>query len=166
MGDLPEIRETKRRLEGREETFICRALKITPWRAIIQFVSPTESYRAGFAIPAGAVTYGFFWRSRSYNLYRILAPHGELIAHRFDVITDVRLRPQRRQVEYLDLLLDVWVAPDGTATVEDEDEVEDHVARGLLTPYQQRVIARVRRHLLARNAAIIRRAATELSAIM
>jgi len=116
----------------------------------------------GFHFPRGSRTYGFFWRRRSYSLYRMTGPGGRLIAHRFDVLEDCRI--SESEVSYVDLVLDIWVAADGAVQVEDEDEVAGHAARGLLSKAQQRRIERTRDLLVRRHAAILREAERLLEA--
>jgi predicted RNA-binding protein associated with RNAse of E/G family len=88
-------------------------------------------------------------------------PDARPIADRFDIVEDVRLG--EREVSYLDLLVDIWVAPDGTVLVEDEDEVEDHVRRGLLSTAQRQRIERTAALLKRQHRRIIREAARLLS---
>jgi predicted RNA-binding protein associated with RNAse of E/G family len=58
-------------------------------------------------------------------------------------------------VEYLDLLIDVRVMPDGTVRVEDEEEVEEAARSGLLFPAQLDLVERTRRQLLRDHARIV-----------
>jgi len=147
------ILEVKRFPDGRQEEYLCQALLVTPWRAVVRFVSQEPRPWRGRLIPPGAVTYGFFWRRRPYNLYRMADPEGRLIAHRFDVISDVLI--QRGRISYLDLALDLLSLPDGRILVEDEEEVAAYAARGLLSGEQLALIDRARQLLLARHRAII-----------
>lgn len=101
-------------------------------------------------VPAGATTLGFFWAARTYDLYRFVSPE---LGYRFDVVTDVRIEPGR--IEYLDLLLDVRVMPDGTVRVEDEEEVEEAARSGLLSPAQLDLVERTRQHLLREHRRIV-----------
>jgi predicted RNA-binding protein associated with RNAse of E/G family len=110
--------------------------------------------------PAGSRTYGFFWARRHYLLYVLHAPDGGLIAHRFDVVDEVRLRPGR--VEYLDLALDVWADPSGRAWTEDEEEVVELASQGLLSPQRLALIERTKRLLLAHHRRIAAEARHEL----
>jgi hypothetical protein len=116
-----EVLEVKRFPGGSQETFRCLTLDVSPRLAVLLFPHPSERRAGGFLFPAGSRTYGFFWARRHYLLYVLHGPDGGLIAHRFDVVDEVRLRPGR--VEYLDLALDIWVDPSGRAWAEDEDEV-------------------------------------------
>lgn len=156
----PEILEVKRFPEGRQETYRCQALHTSPRLAVVLFIHPGERRAGGFLFPAGSRTYGFFWARRHYSLYVLRRPNGGLIAHRFDVIDEVRLRPGR--VEYLDLALDVWVDPSGNAWTEDEDEVAELASRGILSPRQLGLIERSKRLLLARHEPITAEALQEL----
>lgn len=101
-------------------------------------------------VPAGTETLGFFWQDRTYNLYRFVSPD---FGYRFDVVTDVRIGDDR--VEYLDLLLDVRVMPDGTVRVEDEEEVEEAARSGLLSPARLAIVERTRQELLREHARIV-----------
>ena len=156
-----EVTEVKRHLNGRVERFGCRLVLRRPHLAILRFDHKEARSAGGLRLPAGSRTFGFFWRRRPYVLYRIVGPDGRLIAHRFDVVEDVRLG--ETEVSYTDLLLDLWVDANGTAQVEDEDEVEEHARRGLLSPGQRKRIERTRELLLRGQQAIAREAARLLA---
>lgn len=155
-----EVLEIKRFLRGGEETYRCLALEVSPRLAVLLFPHPGERRAGGFLFPAGSRTYGFSWARRHYLLYQLHGPDGSLIAHRFDVVDEVRLRPGC--VEYLDLVLDIWVDPSGRAWTEDEHEVVELASQGLLSPQRLALIERTRRLLLARQRRITAEAANEL----
>ena len=155
-----EYRELKRSIGGEERVFACEALSVIPRLAILRFVSTRPVTAGGLDIPSGAFTLGFFWRTRHYNLYHMLTADGELIADRFDVVDGVRIGGD--QLRYVDLLLDVWRRPDGRIEVEDEDEVQDAIVAGRLSPRRQRIIARTLALLQRRSAAIGAEALGEL----
>jgi hypothetical protein len=155
-----EILEIKRFLRGGEETYRCLALDVSPRLAVLLFPHPSERRAGGFFFPAGSRTYGFFWARRHYLLYVLHGPDGGLIAQRFDVVDEVRLRPGR--VEYLDLALDVWMDPSGRAWTEDEDEVVELASQSLLLPQRVALIERTKRLLLARHRRIAAEARDEL----
>jgi hypothetical protein len=155
-----QVLEVKRLLPGGEETYRCIALDMSRRLAVLLFPHPGERRAGGFLFPAGSHTYGFFWARRHYLLYVLHGPDGGLIAHRFDVVDEVRLRPER--VEYLDLALDIWVDPLGRAWTEDEDEVVELVSQGLLSPQRLALIERTKRLVLARHRRIVAEARDEL----
>jgi Protein of unknown function (DUF402) len=146
------ILEVKRHLDGRTEVFECERVLVTPNQAVVRFQIPVD---VG-AVPAGTLTLGFFWRWRNYNLYRFVSPESDVLGHRFDVVSDVRIAPDR--VKYLDLLLDVLVAADGAVTIEDEEDVARALADGSLTPKQSRTIERTRDLLVRSHDRIVREA--------
>ena len=145
----PIFTEVKHHFDGRTEEWPCEALEVTDDLAAVRFRLPDPVSD----VPAGTLTLAFFWRDRTYNLYRFLSPDGEPFGYRFDVVTDVVIHPDR--VEYLDLLLDVRVLPDGTVRVEDEDEVEEAARSGLLSPTHDSIIGRTRELLLEHHGRIL-----------
>lgn len=153
MNPPATVLEIKHTLDGRTQTFACTAVFHTPRLIVVRFAHPGERRAGGFHFPAGSHTLGFFWRARSYNLYRITGPDENVIAYRFDVMERVRITP--RIVGYHDLLLDLWVNPAGVVAVEDEDEVRAAQAAGLLTPRQHATIERTRSLLERGHARII-----------
>jgi len=146
------ILEVKQHLDGREEVWECDRVLVTPNEAVVRFQIPVDVPVA----PAGTMTVGFFWRWRNYNLYRFQSPEGAVMGHRFDVVSEVRIAPDR--IRYLDLLLDVLVAPDETVTVEDQDDVDRAAAEGLLTTKQLQTIERTRDLLVRSHAQIVHEA--------
>jgi len=157
---MPEVLEVKRFPRGGQETYRCLALDMSPRLAVLLFPHPSERRAGGFLFPAGSRTYGFFWARRHYLLYVLRGPDGGLIAQRFDVVDEVRLRPGR--VEYLDLALDVWVDPSGRAWTEDEDEVVELASQGLLSSQRLALIERTKRLLLASHRRIAAEARDDL----
>ena len=153
------FREVKRTLGGKERVYDCEALHSSPRLAIARFEF-TKSLVAGeTTFPVQAYTLGFFWRGRHYNLYHSLTAGGELIADRFDIVDHVRIHAGG--VRYDDLLLDIWLYPDGRIAVEDEDELEAAVATGQLSPARQQIITRTRALLLRRSPHIVSQALAE-----
>ena len=151
------ITEVKRHLKGGEHRFDCELLLRRPHVVVVRFDHWAGRSYGPFSVPRGSVTHGFFWPRRSYSLYRMSGPDGCPIADRYDVLEDVRVSDG--EVSYLDLLLDIWVAPDGTMTIEDEDEVRDCARRGLLSSAQVARIERTRALLARSHRRIAREAA-------
>ena len=126
MSAKRRFTEVKRRPDGRVERFECEPIRVTDDLAVVSFRIPV---RVG-DVPKGTTTLGFFWRRRSYNLYRFVDKEGDALLHRFDVVDDVRI--DEDSVEYLDLYLDVLVSSTGQITIEDEDELKQAAKRGLV----------------------------------
>jgi hypothetical protein len=128
--------EVKRRLDGSEERFPCEPLHVTEDVAVVSFRIPV----AVGDVPKGSNTIGWFWRRRSYNLYRFVGKDGQALLHRFDVLDDVRIAED--EVEYLDLIVDVLVSPTGEVTIEDEEELRAAAGKGLLDEQRVQAIER------------------------
>ncbi len=155
------ITEVKRHPDGREVRFDLQLVQRHPHLIVASFVHPKALQRDGFTFERGAVSYGFFWKRRSYVMYRMLDASGCLVANRFDIVEDVRLA--ERTVSYTDLFLDLWVDPDGTPHLKDEDEVTDAARNGLLSRSQRNRIEKTKELLLRRHWVISREAARLLS---
>lgn len=157
------FREHKRSLAGAERTFECEAVAVTARLAVVRYFFKAPFTAGGNTFAIGGYTEGFFWRDRHYNLYHIVSGEGQPIADRFDVVDHVRIWPEG--VRYDDLLLDVWRYADGRIVVEDEDEVDEAIAAGLLSPARQQVITRTRTLLVGRGQQIVEGALRELAGL-
>lgn len=123
------VRETKVRLDGSEVSFDCELLALDSHLAVVLFrVKAGSSFKTPVKFPPGSLSYGYFWKRRTYNAYRILGPDGTLIAHRFDAVTDVAI--SREEVRYRDLVLDWWVLPGQPLLEEDREDYDAAVANG------------------------------------
>ncbi len=163
MPDGAVFREIKRSIDGRERSFDCTAIAVTSRVAIVKWVFPGPMTIDGRRFEPGGWTEGFFWRARSYNLYHIVGPDGEPVADRFDVIDHVRIAPDG--VRYDDLLLDLWLFPDGRVHVEDEEEVQEALAGGLLTERRLALVRCTEQLLLRRGRRIVDAALRDLAVL-
>ena len=90
--------------------------------------------RAAFNVPVvelgfttfrrGDVFVEFYYFERWYNVFQVRAPDGELKGYYANVGLPAELDAAAGELRYVDLALDVWVAPDGSFLVLDEDEFE------------------------------------------
>lgn len=142
------ITEIKRHLDGRVEQFECELLHRDASTMVIQFVAQPGSPFYGRM----SRSEGYFWADRPYLMYKIYGKDGQLAGYRFDACRDVIFGPDF--VEFTDLYLDFRVTPDGTLTVEDEDELEAALALGLIddTDYD---VARLAHDLLTSDLPIV-----------
>ncbi len=128
--------ETKVRLDGTEVSFECELLALDSHRAVVLFRVPGgSSFNTPVRFPPGSLSYGYFWKRRGYNAYRILGPDGALIAHRFDAVTEVSL--SRDEIRYRDLVLDWWVLPGQPLLEEDRDDYDAAIADGRIPSHWQ-----------------------------
>ncbi len=155
------ITEIKRHPDGREHRFQLDVVLQQPHLVIGSFKHTRPRQAGGFAFERGALSFGYFWKRRSYVMYRMLDAAGSLVANRFDVVEDVQLAPGT--VSYMDLYLDLWVSADGTTQFEDEDEVTAAAREGLLSRSQLDRIEKTKELLLRRHRVIAREAAALLA---
>ncbi|MDR5683487.1 MAG: DUF402 domain-containing protein [Armatimonadota bacterium] len=80
----------------------------------------------------------FLFKGRPYDVGRVYRPDGSWMGYYVDVLKPVRWRgADPKTLEPLvDLFLDIWVAPDGTYSVLDEDEFEEAIRKGHLSRVQ------------------------------
>jgi protein associated with RNAse G/E len=75
-------------------------------------------------ISAGTVSTEYYWDDRWYSVFRFREPAGELRNYYCNINTPARLEDNR--LTFVDLDIDVLVAPDFSLQVLDEDEFEAH----------------------------------------
>ena len=137
-----EILEVKRTLAGGERTYPCTALDMTPGRAVIRYQSAASRRIADVDLPAGTVTFAYYWADRPYNVYHWLDPRGQTLAYYFNLSGPAQITPER--VIWDDLEVDVLVTPDQRVQVLDEDRLPAALAadrRAEIAAAQARVLA-------------------------
>lgn len=97
----------------------------------------------------GDVFVEFYGWERWYNVFQVARPDGTLKGWYCNVGVPPTLDMPKRELSYVDLALDVWVNPDGTHQVLDEDELEALVRSGACSAEQARGAQAGRDALLA-----------------
>ncbi|MCZ7578547.1 MAG: DUF402 domain-containing protein [Dehalococcoidia bacterium] len=110
-ASLPRYREVKVKPGGAELAYETDLVHRDRTLVIVRFLMRQGGGPPSLPVevPAGSVSYGYFWARRPYNVYRWLRADGTLIAHRFDAVTEVRIAGD--SVRYRDLALDWWALP-------------------------------------------------------
>ncbi len=149
------IVERKIKPDGSVREYACELVARAPGLMVVRFrlVEGGAVFGTPIDVPPGSVSYGWFWARRPYNLYRVFGPGGSLIAHRFDAVADVTLLEDA--IEYRDLVLDWWVAPDDTIVEEDRAELGLLGANGILAVNDVRAANAAAHHVLSRYRHII-----------
>jgi predicted RNA-binding protein associated with RNAse of E/G family len=158
--DMPDssvfpFRERKGKFDGTVHEYDTPLVHRDGRVAIVKFVMTRAGGppRLPVTVPAGSLSYGYFWPRRPYNVYRMLTPDQVLLGHRFDAVADVRFSADG--VDYLDLILDWWAHPDGTLIEEDRDEFDEAVSAGKLSPAQVARAEEAARQIFSRYRHII-----------
>jgi predicted RNA-binding protein associated with RNAse of E/G family len=137
----------KIRVDGRVERFRCE-LTAMDERGVIVAWRPGDAVTVGdWTMPAGGVSYGFFWHDRRHNLYRFTHPDGSVIWRRMDLTGLPRIGA--REVTWHDLVVDVVVPATGEAFLEDQDELAEAVQKELIPEAEAEEILVYGRNLLA-----------------
>ncbi len=132
------FREVKHKLNGSQQVFDCELLFQSDDAIIVRFVATEEPY-----ISMAHHSEGYFWRDRNYLMYKMFRENDDLVGYRLDVCRDVQFGSE--QVDWTDLVLDARVSPGYNVSIEDEDEVTEAIAAGLLSPADQQIIATTKR---------------------
>lgn len=144
-----KITETKRHINKPTEQYECDLIEFIPGHMTLRYVSDRKfaSTRLGITFPPGCVTVALYWEARPYAFWGIYSPDTELLGYLIHICRDVRIF--EKSVTYLDMLLDIWFFPDGRHVVLDEDEVEECLQAGALSPADQEYIKRSQRTAIA-----------------
>jgi hypothetical protein len=155
----PPFLERKEKPGGKIYDYHCTLAHAEPGFVIVRFVvpnfvrKPATPLHTPIPIPPGTTSFGYFWHRRAFDVYRMLAPGGSLVAHRFEAISIVSLDDS--SIHYRDLVLDWWAFPDGRLIEEDRDELDDLVAAGAVSSGDAERANAVARHVFGRYRHII-----------
>ncbi|MGB8506786.1 MAG: DUF402 domain-containing protein [Pyrinomonadaceae bacterium] len=91
-------------------------------------------------IKPGTQSFEYYWTDRWYSIFRFSEPTGELRNYYCNINTPPRL--ENRLLSFIDLDIDILVAPDFSYEILDEDEFSRHAEH---YKYPQDLQVRVRR---------------------
>ena len=103
---------------------------------------------------AGYWAVWFLFKHRPFDVGRFYRPDGTWTGYYVDVLEPVQWTGSDPTTlePITDLFLDLWIAPDGRYVILDEDEFEEAISRGSLTPEQIGHARRVLQELTAATA--------------
>ena len=111
MARTAVIKEVKVTTTGERQEFVCRLLDRSAAHAVVLY-KIKEARRVGsLRLPRGALTYGYFWEGRPYNVYHWVWADGRTLGFYVNLANEVRFRPGA--IEWKDLALDLLFSPDG-----------------------------------------------------
>lgn len=102
---------------------------------------------------AGYWALWFLFKDRPWDLARVYRPDGAFTGYYADVLEPVRWQGDDPSTlePIVDLFLDLWISPEGGYQVLDEDELEDAVGRGVVSPAQEHHARAVLQDLIERT---------------
>lgn len=145
--------ETKRHLNKPDQAFICDLLHYEKNHVVLKYFSEAPGQIADIKIPPGSTTIAWYWANREYVLWQLFDQDKTLIGTLFHICTDIKIT--KTGVSYLDLILDIWISPDNTARVLDQDELEDIKSKGLLSKHHLSQIEDTKRLIMISYPPII-----------
>lgn len=125
-----KILEKKRHLNKPDESYLCDLLKRGSDYVVLKYVSERPGRVGSVTFDVGSTTYAYYRNREGYVLWKMCGPDGRLKGHMFHICRDLQV--SENQVQYLDLLLDIWIDADGELTVLDREEVEACTTEGLI----------------------------------
>jgi len=126
-----EILEIKRHLNKPDESYLCDLFKRDSGYLALKYVSERPGRVGTVTFEVGSITYAYYRAGGGYVLWRMLGPDNKLKGHLFHICRDQEVSEDR--VEYLDLLLDIWIDAHGRLSILDRDEVEECATKGALS---------------------------------
>lgn len=118
--------EIKRHKNKPEQRFHCELLHRESGYAVLRYVSTGAGLIADMSIAPGSTTVAHYWQDRPYVAWRMFDRNKRLLGTLFHICANVCIREDF--LSYDDLLLDIWIAPDGKMRTLDEDELQACIA--------------------------------------
>ena len=141
-----KILEIKRHLNKPDESYRCDLLERDRDWIIVKYVSERPGRVGSVTFDAGSTTFAHYRTGSGYVIWKMLTPDNRLEGYLFHICQDLQVGKDR--VDYLDLLLDVWIDAAGLITILDRDEVEDCADKGLIGEKELSWIERQEREII------------------
>ena len=148
-----KILEIKRHLNKPDESYLCDLFKRDSDYLVLKYVSEQPGRVASVTFEVGSTTYAYYRAGGGYVLWKMLGPDNKLRGHLFHICRDQVVSEDR--VEYLDLLLDIWIDADGQLSILDRDEVEQCATKGALSEQDLAWITRQEQEIIKNQTQII-----------
>lgn len=141
------VTEIKHRVLKDTQRFDCELHRRESGYVILRYVNDREMRVSDTPIPAGSVTLAHYIEGASSIWWEMYHPDGHPLADLIHITTPVLIRDT--EVEYTDLLLDVWRLAGEQPVLLDDEELDEAEARGLLQPEQIERIRALGREIAA-----------------
>ena len=156
------IAETKVKLFGGTEEFVCQLIRREAGTATVLYEVPETRYLGSLMLPKGTLSFGYFREDRNYNVYHFVTRTGATLATYFNVSDQTRVTAAA--INWRDLVVDILVTPQQGCEVLDEDELP-----GELDPALARLITETRDYVVLNHYKLVREVglatATHLAAL-
>lgn len=126
------VTEIKHRVLKNTQRFECELHRRESGYVILRYVNDRDMRVSDTLIPAGSVTLAHYIEGACSIWWEMYHPEGRPLADLIHISTPVLIRDT--EVEYTDLLLDIWRPAGEQPVLLDDDELDEAEARGLLKP--------------------------------
>ena len=147
--------ETKRHINKPTQTYACELVKRGQGWVLLRYVSQKAWQIVDTHLPIGSCTWAFYEEGASCVIWRMVDPTEQLMGHLFHICSDIKVGS--KGVDYLDLLLDIWVDAKGHVHLLDEDELAECVANQKISPTQAHRIEAKAVHVMENWQADVKR---------
>ena len=113
--------EIRHRIAKPDQVFPCQVFLRREGYLVLRYVNEEASEVAGTVIPAGSITLAHYVRAAASVWWEMYYPDGAHLADLIHFTSPVQIRAA--EVEYTDLLLDIWQPAGGMPRILDEDEL-------------------------------------------
>lgn len=142
------IKEVKLRPDGTREEFVCELLDRSATHAVLLYRIRQGRTVGDLTLPRGALTYGYFWAGRPYNVYHWVRANGRTLGYYVNLADGVQIRPG--EVRWQDLAIDLLFSPDGSRV-----QILDEEDARRLSPAQQARVEAARAHVLTHRDEVL-----------
>ena len=134
------FREIKHRLDGSVKRFECFPVQRAQDEVVLLHKRSEEGRVDDLVLPAGSLTFGYFWTQRHYNVYHFVTETGQTLGMYFNLCDQTEISEEA--VSWRDLIIDLLVTPDGRCRVLDAEELPPDLSTEL-----KQLISETERHL-------------------
>jgi predicted RNA-binding protein associated with RNAse of E/G family len=154
------IDEIKIHKNKETQIFRCQVIHRQKNHIVLFYKSQEDRKIKNITIKKGSFTIAYYWTARGYVLWKLFDEKKQPIGALFHVCKNVSISDSA--VTYLDLIVDIWISPDGLIKVLDEDELEECKNSGLITQDEMDWIENQKKFILKNHSKIIRSARIRL----
>ena len=135
-----KYREIKRHLNKPDAVYDCERILRAGDYVVLRYVNARPGRLGELDVHAGTVTYGYYRDGAGYVLWKMQDPEGRLLGHLFHVCRNLKVGDC--EVDYVDLMLDLWFDPTRRLTVLDRDELDAYALSDGLSGREMEWVAR------------------------
>lgn len=121
--------EIKHKFDGSTKCFKCLPVHVSDDEVVVIYEMKRKVLVEDVVLPAGSLTFGYFWSNRHYNVYHWVTKTGETLGIYFNVCDEINIGQD--SVSWRDLIIDLLVTPNGSCRVLDTDELPQNLDEGL-----------------------------------